>query len=193
MKKLNNYYRIVLLTISFYIFLNVTNAQQYIIEANQSVTIACTGPAPPFNSEVEGTFYVDGEGYILVKHLGKVKASGKTPTSLGKNIAYRLVNEQIYRKCQISVTQGWSREGATILVTGQVNSPGDVQFKPGMTLTEAIAKAGGFNLFAKKHVSISRKGAKKPIEVKVKDIEKRKIKDIKLKPGDKIVAKKKFI
>ncbi len=79
-------------------------------------------------------------------------------------------------------------------ITGEVRSPGQYEIARGMTLMQAISKAGGKSKFASQSVEIHRdiKGEKKILEFDVHDIRKGKMKDPSIAAGDVIIVKRRF-
>ncbi len=80
-------------------------------------------------------------------------------------------------------------ENKKVYVVGDVVKPSELEFRETMTLTQAIAEAGGvFPDNKRKIVRISRlvPGAKnrERVEVRIKEIEKRKTEDLILQPND---------
>ena len=72
-------------------------------------------------------------------------------------------------------------------IAGNINSPGQKPFQPGITLVQAILAAGG--LARNNLVELSREGSNGRLEttkIKVKEIKSGKIQDPKLQPGDRI-------
>jgi polysaccharide export outer membrane protein len=76
-----------------------------------------------------------------------------------------------------------------IYVEGEVSKPGHYDFQPGMTAMNACIIAGGFSRFAAPNrTRIIRKKDTDPqiIKINLNHVRQGKIKDIKLKPGDRI-------
>ena len=74
-------------------------------------------------------------------------------------------------------------------IGGQVNSPGQKDFHPGLTLTQAVLASGGTTRFAGSKVKVSRQGADGRLvttEYNLKQIEAGKIPDPVLQPGDRL-------
>lgn len=79
-------------------------------------------------------------------------------------------------------------------ITGEVRSPGQYEIASGMTLMQAISKAGGKSKFASQDVEIHRdlKGKKKILEFDIRDIRKGKETDPPVAGGDVIIVKRRF-
>ncbi|MBX7220173.1 MAG: polysaccharide biosynthesis/export family protein [Blastocatellia bacterium] len=80
-------------------------------------------------------------------------------------------------------------EAAVVYVIGQVNKPGSIQIKSSITFTQAVYQAGGVTaLAAKSKASLLRVSPNKPgmdeIRFNLADIEKKKVEDPILQPGD---------
>ncbi|CAN5812748.1 hypothetical protein BH18ACI4_BH18ACI4_24090 [soil metagenome] len=75
-------------------------------------------------------------------------------------------------------------------VGGEVKAPGEVQFRPGLTLTQAILAAGGLSSESKE-VRVAREGDKgflASTRYKLKDINTGKLADPLIQPGDRITV-----
>ena len=76
-------------------------------------------------------------------------------------------------------------DGAYVYVNGEVEKPGGVPFRPGMTITDALSHAGGATSGANlKEVYILRYG--KRIHINVKSIFQGKTPDVDLQEGDRL-------
>ncbi|MCA8062685.1 polysaccharide biosynthesis/export family protein [Burkholderia sp. AU38729] len=84
---------------------------------------------------------IDGDGTVNVPFVGAVKAQGRTPTQLGRDIAARLKNiahdPQVLVKLSRNVT-------SYVTVVGDVNTSSRMQLSArGERLLDALASAGG--------------------------------------------------
>lgn len=85
---------------------------------------------------------------------------------------------------------------SSIYLSGEVSSPQAISYEKGMTLLQAISKAGGFTQWANKdNITILRKIGEKTetIKINAKKIEKGKIEDPILFPNDHIIVKERKI
>jgi polysaccharide export outer membrane protein len=132
---------------------------------------------------------VSAQGTINYPLLGSVQVGGLTVTEAENLLKQRLgrdylVNPQVF----VLVERANSRR---VFLLGQVRSPGAIEFPPdeGLTILQAIARAGGFTpIAAPNRVSIirSENGAEKKISVNVTAIINSgdRKKDIDLRPDD---------
>ena len=82
---------------------------------------------------------VSSSGNINYSYLGDVRVSGKTPLELEKHISSLLENGFLVNpSVNVSV-----KEFRPFFIGGEVRSPGSYPFQPGLTLSKAIALAGG--------------------------------------------------
>jgi len=134
-------------------------------------------------AQVNNVYTIDANGSINLPYVGRVPASGLTPSQLARSIENVYRANKIYTNPNITIVmQPTSR---FVNVGGSVRNPTRVPFTEDMTLLTAINAAGGFNDFAdQKHVRLLR-----GTQVTVFDVRKfRKDPslDVKLEPGDKV-------
>jgi polysaccharide biosynthesis/export protein len=107
------------------------------------------------NRELSGDVTVRPDGVITLPLIGDVKAAGKTPSELQKDIAKRLSDYMRAEELVVSV-------GVTMVnsyhftVMGAVEHAGYYTAKSYVTTVEAVAMAGGPNRFAGNEVVIVR-------------------------------------
>jgi polysaccharide biosynthesis/export protein len=90
--------------------------------------------------ELSGRFSVENDGGFMFPFVGRVKASGLTPREVETDIRERLA-QGFLRNPQVTLTIEHYRS-QRIFVMGEVRSPGTYQLTGGMTLIEAVARAG---------------------------------------------------
>jgi polysaccharide export outer membrane protein len=91
---------------------------------------------------------IKDDGTVAVPMIGRVQAAGLTPGQLEKEIQTNLV-PRFYTHCNVAVTA----TGQFFYVIGEVNqnaSGGRIPLGSPITVTRAIAAAGGFSPFANK-------------------------------------------
>jgi polysaccharide export outer membrane protein len=110
------------------------------------------------------------DGNINVAFVGEMQAAGLTLTELSKKIAQKLEEAGILAnaKIQLSII---SLHKPTVRVLGQVQRPGEVTFKEGDTILDAIAQAGSYTNEAwLEKATLTRKGSDKPIPLNLKKL-----------------------
>lgn len=135
--------------------------------------------------DMTGTYSVSSEGAISFPLIGMVAAAGRTPAELEREIRDRLADGYL-REPQVSVLVKEYRS-KKISVFGQVREPGTFGFSEGMTVVEAVARAGGFTDLARKNaVTVTRKvsGKSTRYTVPVEDIGEGKAENFHVRPGD---------
>ena len=118
----------------------VATGADYQLAAGDRLKIGTFG-----HPDFSGEFQVDGEGYIAFPLLGAVAADGRTADELRQDLALAL-NANYIVDPQVSVEVLTFRP---LFVLGQVNRPNSFAYRPGMTVRQAVAMAGGFTRRAK--------------------------------------------
>jgi len=124
------------------------------------------------------------DGRIILPRGVEVVVIGKKRTDVEKDIARIYVDDKkLYRK----ITANIERMASFISVGGEVRNPSSVMFRGDLTVTAAIASAGGFNEYANRRgVIVTRAANKKQIKVNVRRAVNNPELDIILYPGDQI-------
>jgi len=124
---------------------------------------------------------IKDDGHITLPLIGAVKAVGKTPGELQKEIHDRYVPDY-YKRLTVTVTG----EQRVYYVGGQVRSPGRQVYLGTTTVTKAIQSAGDFNDFAaKRRVELTRADGRRFIIDCIKAAKDPSL-DLPVYPGDKI-------
>jgi len=89
---------------------------------------------------ITGEYQVDGSGYISIPLAGRIKASGLTAGQLERAIVNRL-SEGVLKKPNVSVQ---ILSYGPVYVHGEVKRAGEFPYKPGLTVMDAVALAGGY-------------------------------------------------
>ncbi|WP_341864072.1 polysaccharide biosynthesis/export family protein [Gymnodinialimonas sp. 57CJ19] len=98
------------------------------------------------NAAQLSTLQVDTSGHIFIPYAGRIRAAGNTPEQL-RAIITRSLDEQTPDP-QVIVTRE-PGNGATVVVTGDVNSPGIFPIeRPTRTLSGMLAATGGTTIDA---------------------------------------------
>lgn len=86
------------------------------------------------------SYRVDADGSITMDYIGRVRASGFTPADLQARVREMLANGFL-RNPQVRV-EVESYKSQSVMVSGEVRSPGKIPMTGAMTLLEALAVAG---------------------------------------------------
>ncbi|ARR48532.1 polysaccharide export protein [Photobacterium damselae subsp. damselae] len=108
---------------------------QYLLGAGDHIQILV------YNEEnLSMNFIVDSSGKVMYPLIGELQLIGKTLDQVSVEIQNRLKNGYI-KNPMVTVTMRSFRD---FYVSGEVKSPGNFEYHPGLTLEQAIAIAGGF-------------------------------------------------
>ncbi|AWB23646.1 polysaccharide export protein [Methylobacterium currus] len=84
---------------------------------------------------------VEASGFITVPFAGAVRAAGRTPQQIAKDIAQRLSQRAVEPQVVVSLAD---RRSGSVSVLGDVSAPTRLMIDPGgLRMLEAIARAGG--------------------------------------------------
>lgn len=130
-------------------------SRESIAEANNSQKEFLLGPEDILDIVVwknddlsQKAVVVRPDGKISMPLIGEVMASGRTANQLAGQIAGRLKEYKDNPAVTVSVKEVNSYY---VYVLGEVTKPGKYQLKSHTTVLQAIAIAGGFNLYAAKN------------------------------------------
>lgn len=139
------------------------------------------------SKENKATYTLDASGDVEIQFIGTVTAGGKTIKDIQQEIKARLADGYIVNPIvALSVVEINSLK---LSVSGQVIHSGSVKFTPGMTITEAVASAGGFSPMARKNlVKVVRHvdNRKETYELPVEMIAEGKRPNFPMMPGDEV-------
>ncbi|HET6613700.1 MAG TPA: polysaccharide biosynthesis/export family protein [Kofleriaceae bacterium] len=137
------------------------------------------------NEELSASYSVNAEGTISFPLIGEVVVAGKTPEQVESEIRTRLADGYLVDpQVSILVTEYRSKK---ISIFGQVQKPGTLGYVDGMTIVEAISRAGGFTGMASKNsVKVTRIAGddKKRFTIPVEAIGQGQAANFFIRPGD---------
>jgi polysaccharide export outer membrane protein len=126
-------------------------AGPYVLGLNDSVRVKVYN-----EPEITGEYIVDSRGYVSIPLAGRVRAAGLSPEQLQRAIMDRLSNG-IIREPHVTVEVS---AYTPFFIQGEVKRAGEFAYRPGLTVMDAVAQAGGFTYRADEStVFIRRKGA----------------------------------
>ncbi len=109
--------------------------------------------------DLSGEFELDGRGAFSMPLIGEVRANGLTARELEEKIASMYADGYLVNPV-VSVEVLTYRP---FYILGEVNRPGQYEYESGMTVLNAVAKAGGFTYRAKQDgIMVQRGGANAP-------------------------------
>jgi polysaccharide export outer membrane protein len=92
------------------------------------------------DQNITGEYLVDSAGYVSIPLAGRVKASGLTPPQLERAIIAKLASG-VLKKPDVTVqVLGYG----PVYVHGEVKRGGEFPYRPGLTIMDAVALAGGY-------------------------------------------------
>lgn len=136
---------------------------------------------------LQAAYALDNTGQISVQFIGSVDANGKTAEQVRDEIRKRLadgyLNDPIV---SLTITE---INSLTLSISGMVAKTGAVKFTPGITITEVIARSGGFTPMARKNmVRVTRvlNGVKETYKLPVEKMAEGERPNFPMLPGDEV-------
>jgi len=173
---------LIALEISFAQGHNPEPEKDYVISANDIVEVTVYG-----EPDLSVTARVATDGTMSYPLLGNIRASGFTVRELEKNITDLLASDYLISP-QVSI---FVKEYAKISILGQVRNPGSYQMKESLTLTQAVALAGGFDDTADTSTVKIIRGKdekKETLEINIDQVLTKESPDVEIRPNDTIIV-----
>ena len=153
------------------------------LRSGDKVLISISGVSIEEQNQVNREYMIDEDGMLNLPYIPMVSAVDKSPSELQRAIESSYVSNEIYTNPTITV--GIQENARFVDVIGAVKSPTRVPYTEDLTLMSAISATGGFTPYANRKAVTIRRG--KDVQViNTKDINKGKVPDVPLRPGDKI-------
>lgn len=113
--------------------------------------------------DLSGEFTVSNNGGVALPLVGEVRAGGLTPVVFQTAVQEKLAETGMVRTPRVSVDVLNYRP---FYILGEVNEPGQYPYAIGMTVTKAVATAGGFTYRANdRMVYVTREGSTREVAV----------------------------
>ncbi len=96
----------------------------------------------PGTPNMDSTQTIRRDGRINLEIVGEVRASGKTPAELEKELIQLYTPHLVTKDVKVTVVSSTF----SVFVTGAVMRPGKLQLERAVTAFEAIMEAGGFDM-----------------------------------------------
>jgi polysaccharide export outer membrane protein len=119
-------------------------------------SMSLSGAPREYTQEYDLTHTID-DGAINVPNVGRVKIAGLTMSQAAAAIEKRLRDEKIFTNPTVVINL-LPNQQRFITIGGAVRGPGKQPWSPGMTLSMALAMAGGPQEFAQDKIRIVRGG-----------------------------------
>ncbi|BAV65639.1 polysaccharide biosynthesis/export family protein [Sphingobium cloacae] len=125
--------------------LSTAEANQYRLGPGDEVRIMIPGL-----TEIDkgASFTVNDRGELSLPLMGPIPANGSTIPELEQAIAAQLVQRKLMISPVVSVQPVRLRP---IYILGEVKSPGEYPYRPGMTVVTAVSVAGGYTFRANRN------------------------------------------
>ncbi len=112
-------------------------------------------------AQLSGEFMVSNSGAIAVPLIGDVQAGGLTPVAFQEAVQEKLASSNMVKSPKVSADVVAYRP---YYILGEVTKPGQYPYSIGLTVTKAVATAGGFTYRANnKTVYVTREGSSKEV------------------------------
>jgi polysaccharide export outer membrane protein len=108
----------------------------YVVGPQDVLTVNCYDQA-----DLSGKFTVEADGTFTYPFIGRIKAGGLTLRALEEQLKKQLMNEGYFKNPQITVAVD-SYKSQKVFIVGEVRQPGTYVLSGGMSLVEALARAG---------------------------------------------------
>ena len=137
--------------------------------------------------DFSGNFKVPVDGKISIPIIGRFQVSGKTTEKLEKELI-TVLSKNYLKEPQVVVylEDSFSQQ---IFITGAVKEPGAIEYKPNMTLIQALSLVGGVTDRADPNLTTVTRDNQESLKdsqriVRVSDITYGEAQDVYLRPGD---------
>jgi len=158
-------------------------AGEAVLRPGDTVELKLGGVPANDTSTVSGSYMIDGDGYVNMPNLGKVRIGGFTAGAAQTAIENEYRGHDIYTHPTIILTM--QPHARWVNVGGEVKSPQRVAYTPDLTVLAAINAAGGFSAFAdQRRVRLLR--SDQVIMVDVHKVRSTPSLDVAVEPGDRI-------
>ena len=160
---------------------------EIILRPSDTIQLKISGVPGNDVKAVAGEYMIDGQGYVNMPNLGRIKIAGLSISAAQTAIETGYRAHDIYTRPAISISMGIPHRWVD--VDGEVKKPQRVTYKPDLTVLASINAAGGFSSSANEHkVRLFR--ADEVMVIDIKKIQADPSLDIPVEPGDHIEVPK---
>jgi len=159
------------------------SAEEFTLRPSDTIQLKIGGVPANDAKAVTGEYVIDGQGYISLPNLGRIKIAGLTLSAAQTVVETGYRSHDIYTRPTITITMGTVHRWVN--VGGAVKTPQKIAYKPELTVLVSIDSAGGFSSSAdQEKVRLVR--ADEVMIIDTKKIRANPSLDIPLEPGDRI-------
>lgn len=105
--------------------------------------------------DLSGEFILDNRGNLHMPLVGAIPVTGQTPAKASQTIAHALRHDYV-RDPKVTLNMSRPRD---VFILGEVQKPGSYPYVPGLSVIQAVAKAGGYSYRANHNDIIVRRDA----------------------------------
>ena len=161
----------------------LASAEELILRPSDAIQLKIGGVPVNDAKAITGEYVIDGQGYVNMLNLGRIKIAGLTLSAAQTVIETGYRSHDIYTRPTITIAMG--NVHRWVNVGGAVKSPQRINYKPDLTVLATINAAGGFASAAdQQKVRLLR--ADEVLIIDTKKIRANPSLDIPLEPGDRI-------
>ena len=118
------------------------SAEEFILRPSDTIQLKIGGVPANDAKVVTGEYVIDGQGYVNLPNLGRIKIGGLALTAAQTVIETGYRSHDIYTRPTITITMGTLHRWVN--VGGAVRNPQQIAYKPDLTVLSTINAAGGF-------------------------------------------------
>lgn len=134
-------------------------AQEYVIGARDVLKVTVWG-----QDDLSKEYLVDPGGYVSFPFIGRVKATGLTPTAFAAELGAKLEKDYLVNpQVLVSVKEHLSQK---VHVSGEAEKPGVYYLSGPTTVRDIITRAGGLSRLAGSQIVLLRAGSLRGLEGK---------------------------
>ncbi len=153
-------------------------SRPYILHTNDQLHVQV------YNEQtITGDYVVDSTGYLSIPVAGRVKAAGLTVEQLERRVTAQL-NGGILKDARVNIQIATY---APFYIRGEVKKPGEFAYKPGLTVADAVALAGGYTYRADENRVVVRPSGSNAAVTRPTDT------NPPVSPGDNITVPERFL
>ena len=119
------------------------SGEEFILRPSDSIQLKIAGVPTNDAKVIAAEYVIDGQGYINLPNLGRIKISGLTIIAAQTVIETGYRSHDIYTRPTITIMVGTVHRWVN--VGGAIKTPQRIAYKPDLTVLAIINAAGGFS------------------------------------------------